>query len=507
MRRIIKILAYVMFVLLFTGVSLRLFYPDFYLIFANKGISENSSVEMSAKNLVIGLDSKASELEPTFYDMASRNRLLQVYEPLLMPDKDLNFEPVLALNYGQMDDKTWKFRLRKGVKFHDGTDMTVDDVIASVRRAKNHEKSQLREILSSISGLKKISDFEFEVLLKEKDPLFLNRISTVLIFPGRFADGDKFAPMGTGPYVYVDENGLNTNFKRFESYWGDKPQYNTLTLLALDDLDKWASTFSEGDVQLAVSVPPPLASDIAVGPFDMVSVPSLSVTYLVFGFDSKVFENVDMREAVKVAINRSVFSEMSGGYLHPATQFVSGGVYGFNPDIEVPELNLNLAKQYVKAVFPLNRPSATLDLLKGDEAIGDYLKKQMSEIGIDAALNLLSREELEKKISSGESDMYVFGFRSELGDAYDFYSSAVSSGATYNGGNYSNGILNQKINESLSIFEPDKRLEILKEIMTVLVDEDIYGVPLFESQSVYAISDDVSFEPRIDGYVLAKEVK
>ena len=54
-----------------------------------------------------------------------------------------------------------------------------------------------------------------------------------------------------------------------------------------------------GDVQLAVSVPPPLASDIAVGPFDMVSVPSLSVTYLVFGFDSKVFENVDMREAVK----------------------------------------------------------------------------------------------------------------------------------------------------------------------------------------------------------------
>ena len=91
--------------------------------------------------------------------------------------------------------------------------------------------------------------------------------------------------------------------------------------------------------------------------------------------------------------------------------------------------------------------------------------------------------------------------------SYDFYSSAVSSGATYNGGNYSNEILNQKINESLSIFEPDKRLEILKEIMTVLVDEDIYGVPLFESRMVYAISDDVSFEPRIDGYVLAKEVK
>ena len=112
-ERIIKILAYVMFVLLFTGVSLRLFIRDFYLIFANKGISENSSGNMSAKDLVIRARQQSFELEPTFYDMASRNRLLQVYEPLLMPDKDLNFEPVLAPITARWMIRLGKFRLRK----------------------------------------------------------------------------------------------------------------------------------------------------------------------------------------------------------------------------------------------------------------------------------------------------------------------------------------------------------------------------------------------------------
>jgi peptide/nickel transport system substrate-binding protein len=505
MKQIMKIAGIAIFVLLFAAVSLKLFYPEFYSLFVNEGKNENVSVE--DRNLVIGLDSLANELEPTYYDLATRNRLLQIYEPLLMPDKNLNFKPVLALNYGKIDDKKWKFRLREDVKFHDGGVLKVEDVIASIKRAKNHKNSQLKDVLETVAGVKKLSGNEFEVLLNREDPLFLNRISTVLVLPEKFADGSKLAPIGTGSYMYMDDKDGELTLKRYESYWGKKPVFTMVSILSLDDLDKWTEAYTTKDLDLAVSVPASLVKDVKAGDFGIVAVPGLAVTFLAFNFDSNVFGETDIREAVKFAVDRNVFAEIGGGVLYPATQFVSSGVYGFDTDLELSEQDVYRAREYVKSVFPFNRPVVEIDLLKGQESIGEYLKGQMSDIGMDVSLNLLDREELEEKIISGKSDAYIFGFRSELGDAYDFFTSVVHKEGKYNGNNYSNEILNRKIEESSTVEEAKERLELLKEIMRDLVEEDVYGVPLYESKSIYAISDKLDFEPRIDGYVLAKEIK
>lgn len=507
MERFLKIAGISVFVLLFAVVSLNLFYPDFYMSFGNKGNSNNGFRDRPNETLVIALDGGFSELEPTYYDMATRNRLLQIYEPLLMPDKDLNFKPLLALNYGRLDDLTWKFRLRKGVKFHDGQDLKVEDVIASVTRAKTYEKSQLKDILNTISSVRKINENEFRVLLFAPDPLFLNRISTVLIIPEKFADGGEMAPTGTGPYSYVSDQNSSLNLKRFELYWGKKPSYGALSISKVTDLSDWGSLFEKKDFDVAVSLPPSLISSVDSEAYRITPVPSLAVTFLVFNFDSDVFGKADVRKALRLTMDNAAFSKLFGNSLSPASQFVSGGVYGFSPNISVPEVDIELAKQYVSEALSSGEVDVTLDLLDGDKPIGDYIKKQADLMGINVNLNLLSMEKFRDKISSRKSDLYIFGFRSELGDAYDFYSSAVYTDSVYNGGNYSSSLVDKKIDESLTLSDSSKRLKLLNEIMEIIVDKDVYGIPLFESKFIYVISNNALFEPRIDGYVLAKEIK
>ncbi|MBU1992526.1 hypothetical protein KKG51_02385 [Patescibacteria group bacterium] len=496
MQKILKIVAGIVFTLLFAGVLIQLFYPE--LIDSFLGGQKHKTGDYS-RDLVIALDSEHRDLEPTFYDLATRNRLLQMYEPLVMPDANLSIKPLLALSFGQLDAKSWMFRIRSGVKFHDETELDADDVIASIKRAKNYEDSHLRDILSNIDEIFKVSDTEIEIHLKDKDPLFLSKISTVLIVPGEYQRGDIKKPVGTGPYMYVKEDGKGLSMKRFEEYWGNKALYKSVSVVSL---------LTAQDFDIAANVPPAFLERLErEGKQIMTIVPSMEVTYLVFNFNSEVFEDIDMREAVKLALDRSVFEEMGGSHVLPASQFVSGGVYGFNPEIEVSEQDVLLAKNYVKLVYSFDRPEVTLDILTGQEAVGDYIKKQLSDVGIDVYVNVLPFEELEERVMAGEADMYVLGFRNELGDSYDFYRTAVYKGARYNGGNYDNEIVNDMIDKSITEMNQRKRSEILREIMTILVDEDIYGVPLYESQLIYAVDADTVYAPRIDGYILAKEAK
>ncbi len=81
-------------------------------------------------------------LEPTLFDFFTRQRLVNIYEPLVKTDQDLKMKPALALSWGLFDEKTWEFNLRPDVKFHDGSALDVMDVKASLDRALNHENSE-----------------------------------------------------------------------------------------------------------------------------------------------------------------------------------------------------------------------------------------------------------------------------------------------------------------------------------------------------------------------------
>ena len=105
---------------------------------------------LKLKNLRVVYPAEPLSLEPTLADPVTRQRLDNIFEPLVKFDRDLNVEPVLALSWGMLDDYTWEFNLRPDVKFHDGSDFDMLDVLVSFDRAMNNENSELIGVLSTI---------------------------------------------------------------------------------------------------------------------------------------------------------------------------------------------------------------------------------------------------------------------------------------------------------------------------------------------------------------------
>ena len=145
------------------------------------------------------------------------------------------------------------------------------------------------------------------------------------------------------------------------------------------------------------------------------------------------------------------------------------------------------------------------------EVFGDAIKKQLAQIGLAVTTRFSSPHELGFQILSGKSDFFFFGWRNDLGDASDFLTAVVHRRAGdlghFNGRNYSNSEVDRLIEESVATVEQDVRLLKMREAMKIITEDDIIGVPLFSPDVLYAVSNKLSWKPRVDGFILASEVK
>ena len=175
-------------------------------------------------------------------DPYSQNELLtnlfaqQVHDTLVMRDKDMKIVPALAVSWTQVNPTTWRFNLRKGVKFHDGAPFTADDVVFSFERA-SHPNSQIRQYAIPSGKPRKVDDFTVEFVQDKPNPITLEHIATIFIMNKAWAEKNKVErPLsfkereetyaarnanGTGPFMLVSrEPGVKSVLKKNPAWWG-----------------------------------------------------------------------------------------------------------------------------------------------------------------------------------------------------------------------------------------------------------------------------------------------
>ncbi|KKT73253.1 MAG: hypothetical protein UW70_C0088G0006, partial [Candidatus Peregrinibacteria bacterium GW2011_GWA2_44_7] len=218
-----------------------------------------------------------------------------------------------------------------------------------------------------------------------------------------------------------------------------------------------------------------------------------------------------LREAVSLVLDKERLAQLVQGFATPADQFVSNGIFGFDPSIPSQKVDLVKARELVKQVSPNSPVEVTLDLPKGLDVFAATIKADLKAIDINVTPNFLTSSELSKKIVQHQSEFYFFGWRSDLGDASDFLTAVVHSPSEdfgqFNGGNYSNSEVDRLIELSRQVINTQSRLEKLRAVMHTITVDDIIGVPLFSPESLYAVSTRLNWKPRVDGYILAQEVK
>ncbi len=510
MKFILKIVFYLALFALMGFLLIYLFFQQEFNDFRKNYLSDIFPIKEAQQNisdlsLRIAYAVNYESLDPVISNPNSRARTLNLYEALVKTDRNLQIQPGLAVSWGRINETTWEFNLRPNVLFHDMSKFDADDVIASFNRALKYDGSELKGLLNTIDRIEKVDDLTVRFYTTKPDPILVNRIASVLIFSSETTDFEK--PVGTAPYKLSAQEDNEIALERFDDYWGKLPFYKYVFLQTIENKFSRIDAIKNDEIQILANVPPTFADELEdQNSVNIISLPSLEVNFLIFNFNSEFFKDKRIREALSMAFDKEAFVEFSNGYAIPSNQFVSNGIFGYNPDITKKTQDIEKAKELVRDFDPFKRPSISIDMVKGAEGIGEFIKTQLNDIGISSNINYLPFELLREKIFKKESEIYLLAWRSELGDASGFLENVVYSEGDFNGGEFTSKKVDQLIDLSLKNLDQEKRLEQLQEIMKIITDEEIIGVPLFETETIYGIRVGIHFHPRLDGYILASEV-
>jgi len=444
--------------------------------------------------LRIVLQTPLHDLSPHSLSLDDLIRTANLYEGLVAFDRTLKIVPALAVTWGNVDPLTWDFKLRKEVTFHDGSPFTAQSVVDSFEEGKKDAGSQLGALLQTIEEIKVIDPFEIQVVTVAPDPLILSKLTKFFIH--------RENNVGTGPYQFKQfEKGVRLSLSAYPNYWGERPAYQNAEYAVTQNKVQRQSDFDQGLTDILVAVPKDQA--LALPKDQVKSSYSLEVNFMMFKLDDPLIQERSMREAIQAMIDPAKIEEVGNNFVRRVSQFVAPGVFGFNPDI--PQFQYNEAKS-PKNLFGEQKMKISMDYLPTYKTLVEYLEKQFEEAGFQFKGNPIEAEPLLERIKKNESQLYILGWQSENGDAGDFLDAFISSKGEFNNGRYTNAAVDRLIEKSRQELNPERRLELLQKVME-LVNDDLIGIPLFESARLYAIKKGLNWEPRLDGLVLAKEVR
>lgn len=478
-----------------------------FLVFAPQGSPLYGDVAGSERHvrsegaLTIAYDQPLSTYEPTVSDVVTRGYLANTYEGLVRFDRNLTPEPALALSWGMLSDQEWQFKLRPGILFHDGSAFTAEDVVSSLDRAREHADSESAVLTESIRSVTEVDALTVKIRTVTPDILLLNKLTLIPMVSSSLGV-HVTQPVGTGPYAFVSATADQWVFSRFQSYWGALPSFPELRLRSIPDKVKRYEALLSGEVDVLSQVAPVFVGPLLDQNFLVASQPGLEVSFLKFNAElpNGSVRSRAVREALLYALDPVALVRMAGGYAQPIGQFVSRGVFGYAPALDPFPYDPERARRLIASVG--EGMVVTLDLPRGLKTLGDYVSAQWTAVGLRPNVVYHEDEAYAEVVRSGKSEVLFAGWRSPLGDASDFFTSLVHSKESEGASNVE---LDRSIENMARTTSESLRVEQLHTLMDTVVNEVVWGVPLFESDTLVGLRSDLQWEPRVDNLILAAD--
>src|SRR4051812_48895048 len=223
------------------------------------------------REVSIGLQAAITSIDPHYHNLSPNNSLLlHVFEPLVKRDANQKMVAGLATSWRAIDDLTWEFKLRKGVKFHDGTPFTAEDVVATYKRVPNvpNSPSSFATFTKPIVEARIVDPYTITFKTAAPHVLLPSDLGAVYILPKAVAEkaatedfNSGKAAIGTGPYRFVEYvPNQRVVLKANYGYWGGEEPWDKVTFKILTNASARVAALLSGDVQMIETVP---TSDIA----------------------------------------------------------------------------------------------------------------------------------------------------------------------------------------------------------------------------------------------------
>lgn len=502
-----------------------------------------------AADLIVGVRAGPLSIDPDFTAAGTHAEAMKhIFDTLIRSGNDLELEPGLAESWKAIDDTTWEFKLRKGVKFHDGSDFTAEDVKFSIERIPAVAGPNPTTIyVRRVKSVEIVDPYTVRVKTDGPAPTLPNDFIRIFVvshiaakdFSTKETANEGFnsgkAAIGTGPYKFVSWTPKEELvLQRFDGYWGGKEPWEKVVRKEIPNDASRVAQLKAGQVDIIARAP---AVDVPVLERDsQIRVTKANSVYLFqvefdFRKDTPQVSKKDgsplgvnpfldprVREAFDLAIDRNAIAEVSmEGMGTPQSQLVTPNIFGYDDKIKVVQPNLDRAKKLMaEAGYPDGFQvtfSFTSDRLPGDKDVGTTIAQMLAAINVKANANALPGAVYFPAKARGEYSLTMSGWGTLTGESNYTLSSLVHTNdaatkmGAFNVRGYSNPKMDKLIEAAAVEMNEAKRLALLKE-GNALVVSDRPNLPVASIVTAWAMKKNkVTIVPRSDEDTLAMNIR
>jgi peptide/nickel transport system substrate-binding protein len=511
-------------------------------------LSASVSTAALSQTLTIGVRAGPDSIDPHFTATGTHAESLKhVFDTLTWSGDKLQIEPRLATSWKAIASDVWEFKLRPGVKFHDGSDFTAEDVKFSIERIPVVAGPNPTTIyVRRVKEVKIVDPLTIQIVTDGPAPNLPNDFIRLFIVSAKAAAGltkdnanEAFnsgkAAVGTGPYKFVSWTPKDQMvLDRFDGYWGPKEPWAKVIRKELPNDAARVAQLKAGQVDIIVRAP---ASDVPTLKRDpKLTVDSIETVY-VFNMEIDMrdkspqvsakdgsplpknpLQDARVREAIDLAIDRPALAEIAmEGLGSPANQLVTPTIAGFNKSIPALKPDLAKAKKLLEeAGYPNGFKVAfsfTNDRLPGDRQVGTSVAQMLARIGLDVQANAQSATVFFPARTRAEYSLAMSGWGTLTGESNYTLSSVVHSNdpakklGAFNVLGYKNETLDKLIEDASIEMDEAKRNDLLSQANGI-VAKDRPRLPIVAVASAWAMQKDkVTIAPRVDEDTLAMDIK
>ena len=498
----------------------------------------------SAEELRFGYQVETPSVDPHWSTNTSAIAVgKHAFDHLIHKNEKMGLEAQLAESWKPLDDLTWEFKLRKGVKFHDGTPFTADDAVFSITRHLTIESpNSFKQYVAGKTPIK-IDDHTIQIKTEVPTPLMETDLAAFAVVSKKYAEGAASpvdfnsgkATIGTGPYKFVEwkrEDSLV--FDANPEYWGGKPKWDRVVFKPIKSDPTRVAALKSGDVDIIDRVPTADLSGLKKDPKVVISEGignrpwfvwidmRRDLTPYVFNNDGtpawpNPLRDWKVRKALSLAINRqAIVDRVFEGSAVIATQLLPEGFYGYNDDLKPEPYDPARAKQLLaEAGFP-DGFKVTLHSTSGgylnDAKVAEAVTQMWTQAGIktDLVLNpkqiFFSQHTRKFNYSLGIRSHSVASGEPSVQLKVQVHTNPIKGTqfcCTPTG--YSNPRTDALIEEALITVDSAKREQLFKDVIGITVN-DLGIVPLYFEANAWASRPGLKYKTRLDGFSLAESV-
>lgn len=436
--------------------------------------------------LIVGQGADARTLDPhATNDQPSARVMKQIYETLVKQNEAMELVPGLALSWEKIDELTFEFKLRQGVKFHNGEPFNAHEVKFTLIRAT--ESGTIGHIVGAIDpeGIEIIDNYTIRIATKKPFAPLLSHLAhnaaAMLNEKAVVEAGEDYGqmPVGTGPFkLYKWNTGDSVELVRFDGFHGEAPKLRKIIMRNIPEGTNRAIEVETGAIDIAFDIAPMDVRRIEENPdLQLFRDPNLSTAYIGFNAAKEPFDDVRVRQAINYAIDMEAIVEaVYLGIGSPAKGPLGENVWASHRGLKPFGFDVERAKELMKEAGLEDGFSTTIWTNENQQRmdIAEIVQNQLQVLNITTEVKVLEWGAYLDGTAAGEHDMFILGWVTVTGDPdYGLFPLFHSSqfGEAGNRTFWSNPRVDELLDLGRVTADPAKRKAAYMEAQEIIRDE------------------------------------